>query len=287
MSAPENNSPWPEGILDIPFQDDLGLDTHGTHGEHATKEYGSWQQFTAALENSEQAFPEAIDDPFAYYIQLGPGRFHRAYNGYGSDMLVGMTTSPADLYGGRQVDTLLTGPDPSLTATAVREILVRNVFGEFAGIKPMPASKYLEVPSGLADQNLGIKRALYDFAVAHDGGFTIPMPNIVTPTLENLDEAKLEGVREDMPAGFHGILRYFFADSPDALIEEFYRGATYLGKEVTTYDPPRRPTIAGFDAAGEPVELGNPELRSTEGRVHFLKTLAERDPELIELIVAA
>jgi len=285
MGSQGEGSPWPDGLLDIPIQDDIELDTHNTGGEHTTKEYGSWQQFNLHLEEAGLALPSGIEDPVDYYMLLGPGRFHRAYVPWTSEMLAGMTTRP-DENGGRQVDTLITVADPSYAATAVRRILERNVFGEFAGSRPLPHTKHVTIPAGLAG-NLGVKRAIHDLAIPAEEAFVIPMPNIVTPELK-LDEAELEKAKDARPADFTGVFRYVLPDASNTSVEEFYREGEYAGKIVTVSpdDFMYEPVVNAFDSDGNPLDFGDMDRHSLRRQIHFLKIAAENDPDLAELIVA-
>lgn len=285
MGSQGEGSPWPDGLLDIPIHDDLELDTHSTGGEHALKEYGSWQQFELHLRQAGLVLPEDVEDPFDYYVQRGPGRFHRAYLPWSSEMLAGMTTRP-DEDGGRQVDTLITVADPSYAATAVRRMLERNVFGEFAGARPMPHTKHVTLPAELTG-NLGVKRAVYDLAVPTEEAFVIPMPNIVTPELK-LDVAELKKAKAARPGDFTGVFRYVLPEASNTSVEEFYREGEYAGKLVTVSpdDFMYEPDVKAYGPDGSPLDFGDMDRHSLRRQIHFLKIAAENDPDLAELIVA-
>ncbi len=283
MSSPEIER-WADGVLDIPIQDDLVLDTHSTGGEHLTKELYSWQTYCYLLESAGLSLPDDIKDPILYYMSNGEGRFHRAY--YDGDMIAGMTTRPDS--GGRTVDTFIGVADPSLVATAVQEMLTRNILGEFAGVKPLPFTKHVSMPGEIARQNVGFQRAIYDFAVRRSGSFVIPMPNIVTPMLD-LEATELEKAKQARPSDFSGVLRYVVPEAQNTFVEEFYRRGQFIGK-ITTVSPDEfiyQPDVSASDADGEAVILHEASYRGPEREIRFLKTIAEGNPQMAELFFAA
>ena len=113
------------------------------------------------------------------------------------------------------------------------------------------------------------------------------MPNIVTPVLDNIDGTELKKAKAAMPEDFSGVLRYSTVEDPNTAIDEFYRGGTYivLIETVRPKDPFKGDVkVFYFDANNEPIEPRNSKLHFTEQEVHFLKTLADSDTELAELI---
>lgn len=248
MGSQGEGSPWPAAVLDIPILDDLELSTVSGVGE------------------------------------LGP--YYRAHRSASGELVAGVTLHP-DGNGSQEIDTLITAGNPAFAATAVRAILTKNLFGEFSGNGPGDPSPYLSISERLAGQNDGVKRALYDFAFAHDGRLVVPLPDTVVMRSSHADTS-LEEDREALPDDFTGVFSYVSEEASNISIEEFYRGGTFLGKIIEVHPDEFliEPAVTIVDEGGEPVELRNRGLHGTPRRVHFLKTMAENDPDLAELIVA-
>lgn len=247
MGAPEELQ-WSEGIADIPLRDDLELVTRS--------------------------------------VAEGSDRLHRTYTA-GEGRTLAEASLRSDGNHGREVSSLFTNDDPLLAATAIREMLVGDIFGQFAGLKPLAHTKRISMHGEIAGRNLGIQRALYDFAVPYKGAFVVPMPNIVTPRIAT-DEAGLDVLRRERPADFSGVFRYMVPGTTNTSVEEFYRKGTFVGK-LTTVIPDEflyEPNVEASDADGALVEFGDTSYQGPTREIRFLKTLAESNPDMAGLILA-
>jgi hypothetical protein len=241
-------SPWPAAVLDIPILGDLELRTEAGEGEL--------------------------------------GRFYRAHKLPDDELVAGMTLHK-DGNRSQEIDTLVTTGNPAFAATAVHALLTKELFGEFSSTGQGDPIPYLSISELLAGQNDGVKRALYDFAFAHDDRLVIPMPDDVVIRSPHADTS-LEEDRDALPSDFTGVFSYFSEEASNTSVEEFYRVGTFLGKIVEVHPDEFliEPAVTIADEAGEPVEVRNKGLHGTSRRIHFLKTMAENDPDLAELIVA-
>jgi hypothetical protein len=239
---------WSEGVADIPLRDDLDLVTHST------------------AERAE--------------------RFHRTYIA-GEDRTLAEMVVRADDNQRQEVSSLFTAADPLVAATAVREMLVSNVFAQSARFTPFTAATRIGMAGEIAKRNLGIQRAFYDFAVPREDAFVIPMPGVITPQFEQGD-AELDKLKEAMPVNFSGVFRYMMPGTTNTSVEEFYREGTFVGK-VTTVTPDEylyEPTVEATDAGGAAMEFGDTSYRGLTREIRFLKTLAENDEDMAGLILA-
>lgn len=300
-------------VAEIEYDDTVELDVHATGGEHAMKESGSWDVFLGYLERTGGSLPEGIEDPFEHYLFSPQGGFCRAYAAQGGKMLAGFAYSTTTDKG-LSVDALY-APDVrqlatldqnerdihSMTATALRGMIERNIIGLYFGQYQQPARRYLDFPINNIrnilqpdpeypfQQNLGILRSLADIAITIEDRFRIPLPHIVIGEFRDISEKELEEIKAPMPDDFDGVVCYSMYESPRTSHEDFYRQGKFIGSLlIESPEAFEAPTIAASTASGSEVELLSPSQDHIEEgvvkRVKFLKALAENDREIAEML---
>jgi hypothetical protein len=299
MSESRNTYPLPSeprtldaSIQTIPIPD-LSFDTHSTSQEHATKEYGSFQEFQHYLKELGINLPSNIEEPFDHYLLVGPGRFYRAYGQPGDPMVAGLAMSPDK--NGYRVDAAYSIGQNEIAAAAYRKILTRKFFGEFCGNPMINRTSHLKMPAKILTDDMGLARAVYEFGLVQGADFVIPMPGLVPFPYENMSYEGQKQARELIKErGVTGILPYSVEDESSwSCTEEFYKNGVFVGSVIETKEglgSPRSSSFEAWNSDGRSVELQfvetDPGTENTVRRVSFLKTVAESDHSLASVILS-
>ncbi len=280
-------------LKEIPLYNNLEFNTHSTSQEHALKESGAWREYEyrLGLQGKELSVTE---DPFGHYLQMGPGRFYRAYMVPGDPMVAGLTMTPNE-QGGYTVDSTYSIDQSGITASAFHQIITTGIFDEFGGYLRTRAHNLL-IPKATIIKDNGLARAVMDFGLGNGDNFVIPMPGIAPLPKPGISEEEIEETRDKLAE--HEITGVFEHDwavenetggTTEESLAEYYRRGQFVGSLATSMigglGQEKRMKRELSDDEGAEVRYVDLRIEGAARHVIALKALAKNSPKAAELIL--